>query len=926
MRLSVLASWCGAALAASAVPPVWFSGAGPGDAAEWTALLNTARAQFAPSPTLQDVTMLYTPEWNGMVEGPTWGAWWTQNSYGTTLAALPWLPEPHRSFIMNANAMWFLWEGNGTIVGRDDPKPAPDGCLCDDATPSGADYKQGDGNVPIHDWALEETLSGVVMQAEQLLTDRSDAATLAYYLPLFNRTLNLIESRREPSNNLFYSGDASNLLAPSYGAWLLPNGTRAPAFLTGMSVSYCAALDRVIELELLAGGVWTALAAQHVTRRESTLAGLPALLAPAGDYFAKQLDPNGTMHGVLGQAQHGYIEAVANHDAVALDVADRVRPGLGEAIMARLLGPTVPVNPVTGGPGLRPYSLVITNAGGLDDMEYDDSSWLWSYGTWVNGGEWATCEARMMLAYSKTGRTDFALDSMRALMGFASIFRMDSPLVEWGSAVYQPDDPINIVYDMFAVPAALIRGLFDPSYTATTLTLTPHVPGNLTSLSQLFPIRWGPHNFYVSTSGVCSSGITSVTMDGAPFANFTSAAVTFTFAGLPATPSNMTVTIIFGAGTADAGPPHSGAAAPKVSGITHATSVRALRALMPTDADLWLDASKLTVANGSPVALWPDVSGKGNDATQATTALQPVFSATGADGNPAVVFDGVTTFLSNAVMALPSRSTIFAVFRDRGTTNLCCTGVFFSVGGCNGLGTKADPSNDDADASVLMIDWSGSPDSGTDDIRGRLVVASVLYNSTGAYSFADTCSESQDAVVGAAGTGYMVGSRNNEDDRFLNGTISEIIVYARPLNASEMEAVHAYLLTKWPTTAPRLRCSAPLPNCTLPAALAANATRLTRFVSGMRGPLGQFADSRYELAHALLALDSVAAWQARCAGLADGSIPELASRSSEIAADASYVASAGRLASGLAAVLDSYSTSGDKVRQTIYALWVASRE
>jgi hypothetical protein len=145
----------------------------------------------------------------------------------------------------------------------------------------------------------------------------------------------------------------------------------------------------------------------------------------------KWADPNGTLHGVLGQAQHGYIEAVVNHDAVAFDVANRVAPGLAESIMARLLGASVPPNPVNGAAGLRPYDLVITNAGGLDDMEISDDSWLWQYGTWVNGGEWATCEGRMMLAYFKTGRYSYALDSMRALLAFASIFRMDSPLVEW---------------------------------------------------------------------------------------------------------------------------------------------------------------------------------------------------------------------------------------------------------------------------------------------------------------------------------------------------------------------------------------------------------------------------------------------------------------------------------------------------------------
>ena len=219
--------------------------------------------------------------------------------------------------------------------------------------------------MPIHDWALEETISAVIMQAELLLVDRNAPAT-APFIPLFNRTLALIESRRDAATGLLLAGTSSNLLAPSYGAWLHANGTRMPAFLTGMCVSYVAALDRVIELERLTG--FAALAAAHAAARDRTLAALPQLIEPGGKYFVKWMDPNGTLHGVLGQARHGYIEAVVNHDAVALGVAERVKPGLAESIMAALLGDAVPVNPL-GGQGLRPFGLVLTQAPGLDDME-----------------------------------------------------------------------------------------------------------------------------------------------------------------------------------------------------------------------------------------------------------------------------------------------------------------------------------------------------------------------------------------------------------------------------------------------------------------------------------------------------------------------------------------------------------------------------
>jgi hypothetical protein len=943
MRLIALV----AALASAAAAPFagrFFSGEGDGDAVEWLQALDTARGQLQPSPILQDVTQLYLAEWNGFVEGPTWGAWWTQNSYGTSLAALPFLPEPQRSFIRNANFMWFEWEGNGTRVGLDDPHPAPDGCLCDAAMPTGAYYKQGDGNVPIHDWALEETLSGVIMQAEQLLVERDAAAAADVYLPLFNRTLNLIESRREPALDLFFSGDASNLLAPSYGAWLLDNGTRLPAFLTGMSVSYVAALDRVIELELLVSAAyplspWAAAAALHGQRRASALTGLARLLEPAGRYFVKSLDPNGTMHGVLGQARHGYIEAVSNHDAVALGVAERVQPGLDEKIMASLLGDGVPANPKTGGPGLRPFGLVITNAGGLDDMEYDDSSWLWSFGTWVNGGEWATCEARMMLAYFRTGRLDFALDSWRALMGFASIFRMDSPLVEWGSAVYQPNDPINIVYDMFAIGAALIRGIWSPVYSATQLVLTPHVPGNVSRINSTVPLLFGRNRIFVSAAGNSSAPISCVTLQGvgaaAAWPQFDALSVTLPYDALDVRTDNFSVVIFFGGSGACPAPeegllaPASAPPAPAAVSATpaplhaqsRAAAARALRAIAPQDALLWFDASTLTLADGERVAAWPDARGAGAGASQAAPTLQPVFRKAAMNGLPAVDFDGNATFLDGAV-ALPPQSTIVAVFSDRGTQNLCCTGIFYSAPGCAGMGTKTDGNG----GTAMMIDWSGSGDTGQDDITGRQVVGAVLYNGSGGFSFADGCAQSVDAGVvipAPGGTSFMVGSRGDEDARFFNGTISEMLVFARALNDTERGNVEAYLSTKWPRAGKPLSCSPQPPNCTLPPALAASSARLGRFVDAMRS-VGRFADSMYELAHALLALDSLAAWQARCAGLNDGSIAPLASAASEKAADASYVSSATNLAAGLAAALEAYAGSADSRKALIFQLWTNS--
>ncbi len=54
--------------------------------------------------------------------------------------------------------------------------------------------------------------------------------------------------------------------------------------------------------------------ALYNARRDATYQGLFTFLAPSGDYFVKSIDPNGTVHGILGAATHGYFESSPNHD------------------------------------------------------------------------------------------------------------------------------------------------------------------------------------------------------------------------------------------------------------------------------------------------------------------------------------------------------------------------------------------------------------------------------------------------------------------------------------------------------------------------------------------------------------------------------------------------------------------------------------
>lgn len=484
---------------------------GTGDS-DYLQLLDFCARMYHPDFETQNISMLYTDEWNGFVEGPTWNAWWIQNSYGTSYCQLPFIEEPYVTFQANAQNLWFEWIGDGRKKGAHD-WVAPDGQLCDCASPNRVVYKQGDGRIDIHDWGVEFTAAAIVMQSEMLLIGR-DKEKIDRYLPLLRRSMEFIESRHDKMNGLYLVGPAGNLLAPNYAGWKREDGSFGMAYLTGLSINAIAALDRMIELEKLAG--FPDRAKEYAERRDAAWRGLAKLTTDEG-YFIKSLDPDGTRHGVVGAEKYGYFDAVCNHDAVAFRVADDAQSRKIYEKIASL-------------PGLRPYDLIITNWPNLDDTYMDQHEGLWKFGRWVDGGHWTTCEARMILTYFRVGAYEDARRSMRIIEKLARNFKTDNPLSEFGSKPYQPDLDINCVYDTWGAPAAMLRGLYEYVYSADSLTLFPHIPNGVTQLIQRFPIRFGTKRLFISASG--NGPVQKVFVDGKPWTDFNAKSVTLAFDAL----------------------------------------------------------------------------------------------------------------------------------------------------------------------------------------------------------------------------------------------------------------------------------------------------------------------------------------------------------------------------------------------------------
>ena len=475
---------------------------GSGDA-EFLKLVDESFQFFHAGENVPNLTMLYQPDWDTFAEGAGWGAWWIQNSYGFSYCATPFLQEPWISILQKSWDLHWSNQGDGKRVGMWGGSAtanvlsslqAPDGALGDCARPGEIVYKQGDGDMSVHDWFYEGTAPGVVMEAEILLRNH-DISAVKKYLPNMERACECIEKTRDSKNNLFLVGPAANLLAPSYGGVKQPDGTFGKGYLAGLSITYTAALDRMVELFKMVGDNEKLVIYQR--RLKITRDSLKLLKTDKG-YFVKSMEPDGTKHGVLGQAKYAYLEGVANADALAFRVTDdKSANHIYDQIAAYK--------------DIRPFDFLMTNAPGLDDTyvswgKTDNMPGFYQYGQWVNGGVWGTVEGRAIMGYYRLNKFDDIRRSSTRAMKWAKDFRMDAPWSQcgentsnaWSDTGSNQVGGVAVMVDNFAIPAATVRGLFEYIYKADSLVLYPHIPQSVTSYIQKEPVWFGEKAIYLS--------------------------------------------------------------------------------------------------------------------------------------------------------------------------------------------------------------------------------------------------------------------------------------------------------------------------------------------------------------------------------------------------------------------------------------------
>jgi hypothetical protein len=256
-------------------------------------------------------------------------------------------------------------------------------------------------------------------------------------------------------------------------------------------------------------------------------------------------------------------------------------------------------------------------------------------------------------------------------------------------------------------------------------------------------------------------------------------------------------------------------AATNIKAIHQATNVGKLRVwwstghentetipFVPTDvtgAALWFRSDFGITLNGSDVLKWLDLSGNGKNATQGTAADQPEYLPTGGvNGLPGVSFDqGNSEFLNLTGLAETSNDyTMFLIFDEgSGNTNQGFLGV--NVGG----GTVACFASN-ADAGEF---WVSSYD-GAFTRRMAQVTTGEQYlewqwdSGSSEHRVYRNGEQIGSGVYGSPSTlanNGFIGRHPSVATYYLEGTVSEIIVYNKVLSAAELTQVRNYINSRY---------------------------------------------------------------------------------------------------------------------------------
>jgi hypothetical protein len=199
---------------------------------------------------------------------------------------------------------------------------------------------------------------------------------------------------------------------------------------------------------------------------------------------------------------------------------------------------------------------------------------------------------------------------------------------------------------------------------------------------------------------------------------------------------------------------------------------------------LWLKADSLSLSDGDPVSTWADSSGNGNDATQGTAGLRPLYKTNIVGGKPVVRFDGTDDYLALTGLNLTD-FTAFVVYQTSGNNVLLGNaGTNFQI---FGIGNGANAYSFYDNLTFLSSDILSAPRTSWNQGCITRSGSTVSFFESGVSRNSGTSG----LLVTLQAIGQVIGVA------YTNGDIAEIIIYNSALSTSDRQSIENYVLVKY---------------------------------------------------------------------------------------------------------------------------------
>ncbi|MCQ2397304.1 MAG: hypothetical protein MJ106_06375 [Lentisphaeria bacterium] len=442
-----------------------------------------------------------------LVEGGKWKGVWSQNYFGMCCTT-PFLEGKLLEYHTNTLRLFFDFQADG-VKGDANGFVGPSGALpewisTEEEIPVPR-YKNDEscGHAEQFDFWVEGNAASVLSLADLLLMTR-DREMTARYLPAMEKTLAWILSRRDQRTGLLKIGVSGILIERAYGATYRGPGKSDYGLPSGAVVNTAKALDVTAELEEFAGN---AEKASEYRQAAAALQEALKQLVEANSYLINYIDADGIRHGVLGAPRHNYLEGNANVDMAAWGA-------LPDEIANAALDKLRRVSPTPLAVSVWPIHDDAEPTYQKDDPAYGGAGSHW------NGAAWFSTQARYLYALLRNNRFDEAYAVGKCMRDIHATGTLRDVMDDYGRQTlgeYNPDTEGAFYIDGFGTFGGFLRGLFAIRFRANTMELAPHLPAEMTSYKQIYPLRWGDRRISLVVTGAGSS-VSQILLNGTPFA------------------------------------------------------------------------------------------------------------------------------------------------------------------------------------------------------------------------------------------------------------------------------------------------------------------------------------------------------------------------------------------------------------------------